>query len=138
MNKIFSLVILALLLQIPVMAQSLSITPKPSSALRNPIDVMVLVDSGKATLDRYDWSQVQVLVDGTDVSTIARTVLAGPLAVALPREQFLQVEQEVTDHQVKVRVHGFRVSPGPHRVEVVLPGKDGVQSLTLDGLYAVL
>ncbi len=121
----------------PLWAQSLTITFNPGFILRNPIDLTILVARARFTLSDFAWDQIQVRTDGNDISTLAKTALAGSLAVALPEDRFLLIEQQISEGQLRLRLHGFRAAPGPHQVEVTLPGQHGVPNLTLQGTFIV-
>jgi hypothetical protein len=118
----------------PGFAQSLSTQPNFASTLKNPIDLRVQFEGVAAD---YDWQQIQVRLDGADFSDLARTILAGPLAVGYG-DQFLLTEQTSIGNQLTIRLWGFRAPVGPHQVQVILPGKTAqVKPLTLEGLFAV-
>ncbi len=136
MRQFLGMSLVALLLS-PVQAQVLSVVPKLNTTIPNPLDITLVIDGEQTPLTNYDWDRIKVVVDGRDFSTTARTILAGPVAVALAPNQFILTQQEIQGNQLRVRLYGIQAPKGLRRVQLAIPGKPGTKSLSLEGFFIV-
>lgn len=116
-------------------AQTLVTDPPPERALRNPIDLRVVLSlENKAD---FDWRRSRVTLNGADISNTVRPLLEGAVAVPVATEQTVFMEQKIDRDRIELHIYGFIAPTGPHQVLVEVPRKGGAP-LRYQAQYLVL
>ena len=120
---------------------TVTFSPRPGTRLSNfDAFLSITVDLGDDTWSSlpYNWQEPSVVLNGTDISLAAQSLLAGATAAVLTSDKIVVSAQEVTANRMVLNLSGLRLEPGFTRLVVELTSTSGGEPFKIDVSYPVI